>query len=130
MERVINSKLTYYAIISVAIFVIWTIIYCSIGVDNWQWQAFDKINDRLFACNLLFITSFIFRDVVYRLFSYIGIGYIIMYAFYEFTYIMQIGIYGMSSMIASYFINISLLYLSLGAVILFIVAYVSKGNSK
>lgn len=130
MERIMNSKLTYYSIISVAIFVIWTIIYCSIGVDNWEWQAADKINDRLFAVNLLFVTSFIFRDVVYRLFAYFGMGYIIGYASYEFTYIRQIGIYNMSSMTPQHFIDISLLYLSIASIILLIIAYVSKGSRK
>lgn len=126
MEKVINSWLTYYAIIAVATFTMWTLLYCSIGLNMWQWEALDKFNDRLLTVNLLFITCFIFRDVVYRLFTIISIGYIIGYAAYEFTFIRQTAIYGMSSILPNDFVNISLIYLTAGALILFIVAYVTK----
>jgi len=129
MEKVINSWLTYYAIIAVSAFTIWTLLYCSIGLDTWQWQAFDKINDRLLSVNLLFITAFIFRDVIYRLFTYISIGYIIGYAAYEFIFIKQTAIKGISSIQPNDFVNLSLIYLTVGVLLLLIVAYVTKRSS-
>lgn len=107
MEKVINSKLAYYAILSFALFTTCTLIYVQIGEDNSVgWWIFDKLNDRILAFNTLFITSFIFRDVVYRLFAYISMGYVIGYASYEITYIKQTALYGMSSIQPNDFVNL------------------------
>lgn len=130
MEKEISSKLTYYAVISIAIFVTWTQLYCSIGEDNWIWQALDKLNDRFFALNLLLITSFIFRSFFYRLLAYAGILFIIGYAFYEYSYIRDIGLYGISSIKPYFFVQLSLIYFVIVALIILITTYVASRNSK
>lgn len=125
MERVINSKLTVYAMLSFALFTICTLIYVQYGQDNSSfWWIFDKLNDRLLAFNLLFVTSFIFRDVTYRLFTYASMGYVLIYASYEVSFIL------FNNVTSDFFVKISIVYLTVWALILLIVAYVSKGNSK
>lgn len=123
MEKVINSKIVVYAMVSALFFMFGTLIYVSFGKDNTSfWWLFDKLNDRLLTINLLFITSFIFRDVVYRVFSYMSVFYVILYAYYECLFILD------REITPKDFTFISLLYLALCGISLTIIAYVSQRN--
>lgn len=111
--------------LSFALFTICTLTYVQYGEDNSSfWWIFDKLNDRFLAFNLLFVTSFIFRDVTYRLFTYASMGYVLIYAGYETSFILY------NNVTTDFFVKISITYLSIWALILLIVAYVTKGNSK
>lgn len=122
MEKVINNTVTYYALFSIGLFVIVTMIYTSIGIDNDTfWWSLDKANDRIFTINLLFVTSFIFRDFVYRMFVYNAMLYIAIYGGYELAYINGYDINQQD------FIWISLIYWGI-ALVLFLLFYVCKRN--
>lgn len=122
MEKVINNTVTYYALFAIGLFVIVTMIYTSIGIDNDTfWWSLDKANDRIFTINLLFVTSFVFRDFVYRMFVYNAMLYIAIYGGYELAYINGYDINPQD------FIWISLIYWGI-ALVLFLLFYVCKRN--
>lgn len=124
MEKLMSNRLIIYSIVSFALFALCTILYVEFGDESNFWWIFDKLNDRILTINLLLITSFIFREVTYRLFSYAAIGYVLLYGVYECSYILY------NNVTVDYFVGISALYLSIVTIILLIVAYVSKGNRK
>ena len=88
----ISSKVVYFFVLAMIVFVSDTYIYATFAEDNsYKWWIFDKLNDRLFTINLLLITSFTFIDAVYRLFAYLNIFYVGWLAFYEVLYILKVS---------------------------------------
>lgn len=123
MEKVVSNKMTIYAVFSISLFLLNSMIYVMFGKDNnLDWWAFDKLNDRFVVVNLLFITSFIFRDYIYRLFVYVAMLFIVIYACYECAYI-----YG-QPINEGDFVIIAMLYWGLSTILLMFI-YVAKRNA-
>jgi len=123
MDKLINSRLSAYAAFSIGLFLLCSLIYVAIGVDGSNgWWAFDKINDRLLAINLLFITSFIFQDLLYRIFAYFSAFFVAIYATYEVLFIFGFDVNPMQFIIIAslYWAFVSLIYL---------IIYVTKRNT-
>ena len=127
MDKVISSKIVLYSIFSIVLFVATTFFYVVIGDQSDLWWAIDKINDRIFAINLLFIASFTFLDLTLRVFARLNMGYLLMYLIYELLYIYNQSNPTSFKITTYHFAALSISYLFLGAVALIILSiYVSK----
>jgi hypothetical protein len=121
-----GSRLTLYAILSMALFAVVTYLYVTEGTDCIKWRIIDKLNDRILALNLLSLFSIIFKDSLSRAFSYFNIIYLVLYASYEVLYIYSSAT---SSLITTFLFAVTTAsYLTLETAVLTYIYYASRRN--
>lgn len=91
MVIAIDKRLRSALFISTALWMVGAILFglgdrITIGTVN-DWNAFDKINDRVFNVALLSIASFAFNELRTRLLCYATMTYVIIRGYLEIVYI-------------------------------------------
>lgn len=91
MVIAIDKRLQSALFISTALWMVGAILFglgdsITIGTVN-DWNAFDKINDRVFNVALLSIASFAFNELRTRLLCYATMTYVIIRGYLEIVYI-------------------------------------------
>jgi len=89
MSIVINRFVIYTTIVSIAIWVAWTMFFVSKADCSIVWWIGDIIVNRSVVIAMLLITSFSFLDFAYRLFAWASAIYVFWLCMYEVLFILK-----------------------------------------